>query len=169
MANLQKLAVLINDLGGYDVASDALGIDENILHYAVEGNALDRIQDAQLTSAYANLELDNEIQNEYGIDFDNIDTVADDLQTLEFFTGDIERANDIRELVADGKIDLDDVQSNYGLFADLNERHQDKLIEFIKDGGDAREFFEAYENDGDIWDIEDSDFWEWYRDTFYSD
>lgn len=169
MSLLDKLAIISNELGGMDETAELLGVDTTLIEYALEGGILTRSQQAELQRSYADFELNYQAQQDYALDLDIIDEQAETLRTAEKFINDNDLASDFRYAVSEGLITLDELENGYGLFADLPPKQTEMIINWLVDGNSASGFINAYLNDDNIWDIEDSEFWEWFRDVFYSD
>lgn len=182
MADVNKLAVLTNELGGIDEVSELLEVDEGLLAFAIEGGELTFNQDAEINQALNRFILDREARNEYSIDIDRLFGI-DDLgyttgqgfdDVLSNVSNAINDADDIntwRWAVADGRVTLDELETSSLLFKQGHSTPKviNKLVDWLVDNEHvAKTFLDLFELDGfRLDDIEDSFFWEWFRETFY--
>lgn len=168
MANRNNLAALANDFGSIESAADALGVDSNILQSAIDGEALSRNDAAELAIAYGTFEQNN--TDEY---LDEIDVVAELLTDSQNLINDIDTSNQLREAFADGNISVAELSDLFTLWGQGYMTHSNtaKIVEWLNSpDGDAAKLTELYlEEEDDFGYHEDSDFWEWFRDTFYND
>ncbi len=184
---IDKLAVLAN-LNTIDTASEILDTDVDLLLKAIEGYRLNRLEQERLRGSYSELYQDPNLQNQYNIDIDYVEREAAIL-TDSIKEVDLELAQIFRNVVSNGEIDLDTFDKGYHLLGGTLPRNQlARILESYQelaekgfyttyiDGKevhrtnkiDLNEMFEMYEADGfDIWNIEDSEFWEWFRELFY--
>jgi len=165
--DINKLAVFIGEVG-YNEAESLTGLDADLLQKAVAGESLSTYETALIDNAYSGMIL---AESDY-IDFDSIDKTASALNDALLFMDNAELADSFRESLSFGQVDFESLENNYGLFANLTQNQTEMLVDWLSDNADAdaKEFLDAYAlDDYDFWDIEDSAFWEWFRDTFYSD
>lgn len=179
--NPSKLAILVNMLDGYDEAESATGVPAELIQKAIEGEQLTGYENALLETGFNKLYL----EDDRGLDLDDLfgmrqtkfgEPTAEGTttglldKTLDFLDR-TDLQNEFRALVADGSVDLGDLETGFGLFANLTSHQAEMVLDGLRSGdADAGEMFAAYLADGmDFWNIEDSDFWEWFRDTFYDD
>jgi hypothetical protein len=116
-------------------------------------------------SRYERTQLDDYAQAE-------LEDLTETLSELIDKTDDFRNANDLREFVATDQITLSDLNDLDLLFGQGGATMyiQNTIIDWLKDGGNASSFLDLFANDGyRIDDITDSEFWAWYRETFYND
>lgn len=174
--DINKLAILANRLGGVDVVSDALDVDIDLIQKTINGEYLTNYEQALIDTAYARLELEPQIAIEYDIDTSEIDNLANELELANNFIADVQLENQFRGLVADQIIGNQDVDLSEAtsLFANLEtnrvrtilnkatELDAKQVAKFIK------KMFDSYNaDDQNIWEVEKSRFWAWFRDQFY--
>jgi hypothetical protein len=170
MADLNKLAILINQNEDLYSLADNLGIDAGIIETALtsgEGalSRNDRLELEETMSRYERTQLDDYAQAE-------LEDLTETLSELIDKTDDFRNANDLREFVATDQITLSDLNDLDLLFGQGGATMyiQNTIIDWLKDGGNASSFLDLFANDGyRIDDITDSEFWAWYRETFYND
>lgn len=180
---IDKVAILANQYG-IDGAADILNIDAEYLQGVIErGGDLDRRSQAILERGYADA-----VINYDDIDFNLLDEYATRLKwTLDFIGTEYignEYQDNFRLAVAETRVDADTAFSptnqfaGYTLFAQgLDAGHRAKINDFIAEGNDLSEMFEAYqtemENNGMIFfpvgdeRYDASLWWAWFRETFY--
>lgn len=170
--DIDKLAILANQLDGIDEVADLLNLDEDFIQYAIENNALDFQQTAELKRAISDFELDNELQFEYGLNAQEIQQHAEQLNVVHSRLASNEGIDAFRESVANNELSMDDLETAEIFFSNsyLTPNIQNAVLSWVAVGNNPKEFLEQFELDGERLDgIEDSAFWEWYRDTFYGD
>lgn len=163
--DINRLAVFVSDLG-YDEAESLTGIDADLLQKAIAGENLSAYEEALIDNGYSKAVLENDNY----VDFDGLNAVADRLDLALRFIEDVDLQDSFRESVSFGQVDLDSLDSGFGLFTQLTENQIGMLVDWLSDDDtrNAKEFFDAYINDDfDIRDVEDSEFWEWFRSVFY--
>ena len=163
--DINRLAVFVSDLG-YDEAESLTGIDADLLQKAIAGESLSAYEEALIDNGYSKAVLENDNY----VDFDGLNAVADRLDLALRFIEDVDLQDSFRESVSFGQVDLDSLDSGFGLFTQLTENQIGMLVDWLSDDDarNAKEFFDAYINDDfDIHDIEESEFWEWFRSVFY--
>lgn len=174
---LDKLAVLSN-LHTTETAAEILDTDADLLIKAIQGGALNRLEQAELTEQYYYLVRDEDLQDEYEVDIDYVEREAAVLRESLKLMDDINSMIIFRNAVADGEVSLDKLEKGYTLFGNLTRGQLGKILDaFVENQSgmlttsrkfDLDEMFDAYEGDGqDFWDIEESDFWAWFRELFY--
>jgi hypothetical protein len=180
---INRIAILANQYSVEGLA-EMLGLDTDFVNYVLEGYGLTRQQGARLQRAYSTLETeaDDGLQD---IDFDEVNMYASNLENALYFVneGDLvgdEFQNVFRQVVADGRIDIekDLAFDTYGMFANLGFNHKYKVFNWLAEGNDPAEMFEAYLTDmrekGTIWFekgnplFDESYWWAWFRETFYA-
>lgn len=181
---VDRIAVLANVIGIDDVA-DELETNQDIIDNLLQGGRLNYLSAREIESGYENLNPDE-------IDLDYVEREAAVLQdTLKAI--DISLANIFRQAVINGDVNLDEIwERGHSLLGSVltQGRQLDKILEsyqeYIETGSypcwnaeqqkflrktdkiDLNEMFAAYEADEhEIWDIEDSEFWAWFRELFY--
>lgn len=186
---INKLAIIANEYG-IDGAANILNIDENLLDYALRGNILTRQQQGRLEVAYGSVMAEDEPE----IDIEKVEDLGKSLQQAvkwvneERFHGD-ELKDSFRYLVSRGQVSEEDLidrgnktavgnLASYAIFAEgITPKIKNMIINYFVDNPDETmdEFFEAYISDKQhalgIWhdpDLTNSDFWKWFRETFYS-
>lgn len=174
---LDKLSVLSN-LHTTETASEILDTDSDLLIKAIQGGTLNRLEQAELNEQYYHLVRDTELQDEYEVDIDYVEREAAVLRSALTSIDDINSIIIFRNAVADGEVSLDKLEKGVSLFGNLTRGQLGKILDaFVENKSGilatAREFdldemFDAYEDDNaDFWDIEESDFWAWFRELFY--
>jgi hypothetical protein len=161
-----KLAALANDLGGLDELADTLGIDNSILESAIKGESLTRFDSAEIDIAYANFEKNND-----ELYLASIDDTADLLNDSGMLTGSITVSDNLREAFAENRISEQQLGELYTLWGNLTAFQSENVAAWLNSGGGNAELLaNLYTNEEDLFgNYEDSDFWEWFRDTFYND
>lgn len=173
--DVNKLAILTNQLGGYDQTENVIGVDAELIQRAVAGESLTPMETAEIETGFNQLYLDPDLAFENNIEVHELEGLASDLAFTTQFLYDADFANTFREGVANDTIDPETLDEGGPLFANLTRLQTERIAELIgSDEGDKREqvalMFDAYLADhGDIWDVDESAFWEWYRETFYKD
>lgn len=212
-----KLAILINQLGGYDETERVIGVDAELLQGAIQGEQLNHFETDAIDTAFGKLLRHPELAAENGIDFAELFGTSDydkgltsDLDLAIDRLYDVGDGNIFREKVADGLVDIDDLNLYFGLFNNLapGDNQRGKIIEYLRADSEyydaerdlarrrhsgkslryqleaideeqeqaelevsdgLKEMLEAYvATGGNIWKDE-SEFWEWFRETFYGD
>lgn len=175
-----KLAVLINQLGGYDEAESLINVDADTLYKAVSGERLTRQETAQVETGYNQLILDTELADEAGIDLTEIDETSENLDRAKSFFYDAELASKLNEAVGNGDIDLDLINSGGGnMFANFPPKMLNRISTLLDEnkGDKVNELFQGYINDYragvPFWRQDqlkaDSEFWEIWRELFYNE
>lgn len=182
MADLNKLAILTNELGGIDEVAELLETDEDLLQFAIEGGGVTFAQDAEINRALNNFILDKDSQDEYQIDIEKLFGINDNgystgagydnaLEDVSSAINDQDDINLFRWAVADGRVELDELATSSLLFKQGHSTPNviDKIVSWlVEDAHNAKEFLDLFELDGfNIQDVQDSFFWEWFRETFY--
>lgn len=163
--NVNKLAVFVNQAGGIDSAANIIGIEPELLQRAIENQDLNVFETAEIETAFNQLYLEPELAFENDIDLDELENAASELDLIDIFIDNENLISDFKQLYANGEIDNLDAFKE--MAANLNTRFLEATIEWIKQGNDASELFDNYETGGNFWDLDDSEFWAWYRETFY--
>lgn len=180
-----KLAILTNELGGYDEAGERLGVDADLVQRAVEGGRLNNFEVAEIDKGFASLydagadNADLDLLYLFGIaDAPGQRGLTDSVYHAESAFYNPERENLFRAAFAEDRITQDDLYDAVDFFNDgyLTEKIQDKILTWLSEDDEngephtAKEFLDAYRADGkDLFreDLEESAFWEWFRETFY--
>lgn len=178
-----RVAILANEYGIENTA-EMLGLDTDFVDNILQGFIPTIKQSAQLEHAYTGLQLEND-----EINFAEVEHYANNLEQAMIFANEVDFVgtkfkDTLRYSVANQQIDIKKHLENTGaapsyfLFADgLTPAHKEKIFAFLLEGNDADEMFEAYNEDrdtfGTIWfdneqGMQESHFWKWFRDTFYS-
>lgn len=163
-----KLAALANDSGGITEASDILGIERNIYDRAILGQDLSRLDKAEIDLAYAHFE---QKEDESYLQFiDNTAELINDSVSLQGyernFTGGFMLA------VAEGQISEAQINDLYTLWGNLNNYQANVIMEkFLEDKNfNADTLTELYLEEEDLFkDYQHSEFWAYFRETFYND
>lgn len=171
-----KLAILTNQLGGYDEVERVIGVDQELVQRAVEGQQLTSIQQAEIETGFNQLYLDKELALDNGIDINAIESLSKDLSDTVNFFYDQDAENRFRQGVADGVVDANDLADGGTLFANLTSSQIDKVLSLLETDEASDEisnlfsfYLQDYYSEVDFWDVQDSLFWEWFRETFYGD
>lgn len=175
---IDKLAVLSNT-HTIDTTADVLDTDVDLLLKALQGGILNRLEKAELNEQYYHLVRDTELQNEYDVDIDNVEKNAAVLRSALTSIDDVDSIIIFRSAVADGEVSLEKLEQGVSLFGNLTRGQLSKILDAWVENQtgalttsrafDLDEMFDAYlEGDGgNFWDIEDSEFWAWFRELFY--
>lgn len=126
--NKQALAVLVNQLGGYDETEKAIGVDAELIARAVGGGQLSRLENAELETGFNQLYLEPKIANKFDIDLDDLDDLAEILNDAENKIKDAELENLLRSSVASGEIANNDIESADILFGNLTPSQRDRVL-----------------------------------------
>lgn len=170
---LDKIAVLSNILD-YEQASEILDTDEDLLLKALQGGALNRYELEEIRGQYSQVYRDSQLQDDFGIDIDNVEQKASILTDALKALDDLDSMLIFRNAVADGEVSLDKLEKGYGLFKDLTRSQAGAILDkwlqnqsgniVTTRGFDLDEMFDMYFADGgDFWNIDESLFWEWFR------
>jgi hypothetical protein len=176
---VDKIAILSNEYTIPETA-EMLGVDNDFLEFALQGNLLNTKQTAILEHAYSGLKISHDDE----IDFAELERLAEILQQAIIFVNEEryhgnELKDNFRYAVATGRVNVDEDLDKYLLFGVLAPAHKAKIMEWlVQDDEDgephtADKFFDAYSEDledaGGIWEsVSESLFWAWFRETFYS-
>lgn len=187
-----KIAVLINKLT-YDTAADILDVDDTLLDKVVTGTKLNRHERYEIEEQFSHLMRDAEVQDEYDIDTEYIESKAS-LLTHTIQEKDIDDQNVIREGIADSDIDLEKFSKAVSIFPQLNNAQLARILDTYADqkrgvttyhhkrdedtgllhkgrkmrAFDINEMFDAAAlDDYDISNVSESEFWAWFRELFY--
>lgn len=177
------VSVLASQLGGVDILADELGVSPTIIYKILRGERLtrkERLTFERAATEWEDFETEYEGNEPDRIDLDEVDDLARDLDKryLTRWTIPDERFYPIiRESIADGRLSWEDILVDdeatvapLDVFFEITVWQADKLLEYISDGGDLSEALQFYINDkaqGDWQNVEDSEFWEWFRSVFY--
>jgi len=171
--NLNILAALVNELGGYDEAAEALGVDEDLIARALSGENLTRAMNIELSGGWADLQRDAETLDLYSLDLDKIDDLVKELEHAQDALQDDKLSADLRYAYADGRITAEALESQgLDVFYDLTLYQSTKLLEWLLDADNihsAQGFVDAYlatrDRTGGIFSVDrdGSEFWEWMR------
>jgi hypothetical protein len=161
-----RVAILVNEVGGKEKYSEITGIGKQRLRATLENKQLSGSDGIKIEGS--------EIKA-----LDYIGGVFNDeaLISLDFWEQCIH--NDaltvkIRNAVADGLISIERLTEDKMFFFDIagnaSGAVMHKVIDWINAGNDGDIPLEHWSNDGfAIRDIDNSEFWEWYREIFYPD
>jgi hypothetical protein len=126
--NKQALAVLVNQLGGYDETEKAIGVDAELIARAVGGGRLSRLENAELETGFNQLYLEPKIANKFDIDLDDLDETAEILNDAENKIKDVDLENLLRSSLAEGEIETDNLESTDILFGNLTPLQRDRVL-----------------------------------------
>jgi hypothetical protein len=170
MADLNKLAVLINQHNSdISAVANAMQIDVSIIDAALNygENVLDRNDRLELEeklARYERIELSEYEQAE-------LEDYTNNLDEIESAIDDFRNGNTLRQCVAFDKIDLTDLDDFDLLMKQgvMTLSIQNRIIDWLIDNEhNATSFLDAFRNDDYRIDgITESEFWAWYRETFY--
>lgn len=179
-----KLAILTNQLGGYDETEKAIGVDAELIERAVSGEHLTHKETAQIDRGFSELyEYPTEIDLETLFGTSDYDKgLTGDLDDTERFFYDVDFSNNFRQMVAETDFDIGLLNRGGSMFANFTPKMMSDVNALIASnegnvGQEIAEMFEAYISDGEngipFWRQDqlahDSEFWEWFRETFYGD
>lgn len=155
--NIDKLAVAANLLGGFDELSNILGVDENLLEKAIGGFTLGSRQSETLTDAF------NDAIAENLIDEREVNKLTTSVQSATL-RNNTQIKDGFRLAIANGQVDLDELD-NYTTLKNLTEAQLEPLIEWLSEdvSRKASEFLDLAFS----WDVQESEFWKWFREIFY--
>ena len=176
-----ELALIAHELGGVAELAELLGVDVELLDLLFSGAELTRRQLAIIKSAYANLQISTELEDE-DIDIDYVEERAKRIDTGLRVSGlPSEDQSLLVEHVASSDIDdkflhVDGIYDIFPFLYDLTVWQMQKLTDWLRGvDGDINILLEHYLSDiekhGGIWTAQlegDSEFWRWYRETFYA-
>lgn len=149
--DLDKLAAFVNMAGGYDVASDLLGLQDYEIEFFVSGSPLSFEQENQLSRALSGFALDYEKQLDSGLDPQEVyTTYAEIISDINEKIADFHNVDAFREIVANGQItkdELDDFDTLFGQ-GDATLPVQAVIMDFLKEGGNASDFLEPFAKSG---------------------
>lgn len=128
-----RLAILSNQLGGADEAETVLNIPMELIQKSINGGYLTGYELALAQNAVNRFRLEPEIADEWGIDPDEVDTIADEMLLAGNFIADIELENKFRQLVGDNSIKQHQIEKATNLFANLETRRVRTILEGITD------------------------------------
>jgi hypothetical protein len=130
--NKQALAVLVNQLGGYDETEKAIGVDADLIVRAVSGERLSDIENAEVEDGFNKLYLKPNFAKRYDIDIPELKEITETLNLTEGKIKDVELENLFRQIVASGEIDTDDIDSANVLFADRTPSQRDQIFSIFE-------------------------------------
>lgn len=172
MADINRLAVLVNLAGDVSALANQLNLDSSIIETAIYSGAgaLSRNDDLELTekmSRFERTELDDFQKAELQDFVDNVDN-------LESVIDDFRNGDTMRAAIADNNLELTDLETAFLLFGNAYTtlNIQNKLIDFLNTDSEYNKdmFLRMFELDGyHLSDIKDSHFWALYREVFYND
>ena len=176
--------MLSNEYGIEDT-SEILDVDIDLLDRYIAGGRITPMERDNIEGGFLDMRRDTEIKDLYNINVPKLDQDSAIVhRELGYIGSDINR-DTIRLAIAEQEIDIDNFGQKGLLFRNLTDGSQlgrildgyreqqiailegkaipeDKLI-------DLDEMFEMFIADGmDIWDVEESQFWAWFREIFYS-
>lgn len=169
-----KIAVLSNQLGGLDELENVIQVPAELLQKAINGEPLTRFESEDIDSGILKLTdrgASSDIAIDNGIDINDINTLAETMDLTERIMQDSIAMEKYRQLVAMGALDATDIRDNWTIFGNLTNAQTNKVLDAAinSDRPDLRAMFQAYQADeGDIFgDLEESEFWAWFREMFY--
>lgn len=146
--DINKLAVLTNQLGGYDEVENIINVPADLIAKAVAGDRLSNFEIAEIDAGFTRLYRDKELAEDYGLDLewlfgiDEFDKgITGDLDLALHAISDVQDEKIFRQQFANGYIDVDDLSDAYGLFNNLEAGYNQRgrIIEYLT--ADA-EYFE---------------------------
>lgn len=171
--NRNIIAILANELGGYDEAAEALGVSEDLIAYAIEGGELSEDLRLALEGGWADLRRDAQALELYGLNISEIRHLDDELSRVQDAVQDINLIHDLRFAYAENRITRETLESQgLDVFNDLTLYQSQRLIEWLLDEDNAHTaqgFADAYlatrDRVGGIFSVDrnGSEFWEWMR------
>lgn len=171
MADINKLAVLTNLAGGdLNGLANEMQIDAQILETALQFGESgltrnDKLELDEKLARYERLELDEYAQAE-------IEDYTEKVNDLEDRFNNSEHINDIRQALITDKITLEDIENMELLSGQggFTLHIENTIMQWLNDeSNNAKTFLDLFAQDGYRIDVRDSEFWEWYRNTFYND
>src|ERR1035437_576871 len=179
---VDKAAILANMLGSIDDVSEVLDTGVDILDKYVSGGQLNIYEGAEVDRGYSDLILSRDLQDEFGIDIKEVERLGKFLTGAIDVIEDVNYQNDFRRAVANGEIDLElGVRHARQLMANLSPSQNYRLFQGYNEDGISpaskaacrkfnwNEAFEAFElDDYGFGDVQESEFWAWFRELFYS-
>lgn len=190
--DLSRLAVYVNLLGINEVSA-LTGVSQTTLKKALadkliikptssaKNKKMIRREIAQVTSAISDLDMmadsvfpateaDNKGTFDYDFTLDEVDQFTDKVDLTRRLVDDYDNFAKIRDVVAyDKDLDLNTFEQGMQVFGDLTRSQMARITSALADGElDLTEGFDAYFRDGmDIFDdVEDSEFWNWFRELY---
>lgn len=169
-----RVAALSGLLGSLDDAADILDTDFELIEKVVLSLPLNILEIAEINEQYFHLFRDTETQTDFDIDINEVERraaiVSDTIKNID----DIDVSRILRQIIAENEIDWGAFENGSHRFRDFT-RHQAKMIlqEWLERHGtneelDLTEAFVLLANDGNkFYDMEDSEFWAWFREIFY--
>ncbi len=179
---IDEITVLSN-LYGIDEASEILDVDVNSIDDLLSGFKLNRLQQDEIEGGWLDVRRDKNLIQEYDIDIPYIDKQSAIIKAALDSIETVDNKNIFRKAVAEQDLDLDKIDEGRLLFKNLTNGQLGKILEAwseqqqrIADTGietddaiNLNDMFDSFFDDGaDFWDIEESMFWAWFREIFYS-
>lgn len=176
---VDRLSILVGELD-YENAAEILATSEDLIQKAIEGNRLNMLEDAELNEGYSHLLRDRQLQDDFDINSNTIEHRAQVLARI-LAQRDADISLNLRTAIADGDIDLEKIDQWQIPIRELTNTQLSKILDAWFDNQSGNnlvtnkaftfdEMFEAMElDDWDIitQDLEDSEFWAWFRELFY--
>lgn len=163
MTRNELIALVIEE--GIDGASDLLGLSEDAIERAIY-NDLDRREQAVFDREFASFQIDADEKT-----LDKLDEISSRVDRLEQFSGN-NNWDHVRDLLVSNEITENDITAFEHLTANLTEAQLDRVLTFIdenEEGFSVLEMLYGADEEGYDFYSEDAAFWEWFRETFYSD
>lgn len=173
--DINQLAILVNKLGGYDETQKVIKVDSEVIERAITGERLSRFEQAELENGVNQLYLKPTLAEKNNIDLEEIEDFTTHLQHITDRLHNVDFESQLRASVANDLITPDELDVGAELFINLSPSQQDLVSDILASGDPEtigemlQSFFEDHANGGGFWDIENSAFWEWFRETFYGD
>jgi|CXWL01.1.fsa_nt_gi hypothetical protein len=174
---LSELTIITTRSGGYEESAELLDIDADLIERAITGKSLSRLEKLEIDQAVAGYISNLDNPN----DANDLLSTAGTLTASEAFISDNDNSILLRTALVEGLIEQSDLEQGYSLFANLSQGQQGNIFGILQDGidgghkekesaiKDLREMFDGYyADDMDInGDVNESAFWEWFREVFY--
>lgn len=183
MIDASWVSVLASQVGGVEILADEFGINADIIYKILRGEKLtrkERLIFERAATEWEDFEVDYEGDAEDRIDLDEVDQLTrhlDERYLTKWTIPDERFYPVIRESIADGRLSWEDLLVDRGatvapldVFFEITVWQANKLLEYIADGNDLSDALQYYINDkeqGDWQNVEDSEFWDWFRAVFY--
>lgn len=150
---------------GLEGTAERLQLDQDIVERAAYGEA-SRLELAEIDRGFADYEIWELKSGERG-ELSQLEAVARDVAKLEFFSSD--NWNTLRDMIVNGEVVTDQFEIFEHLSANLTSAQMDLVLDQVAENG--ADFLDILFEDGfEGYDFfADTEFWDWFRETFYSD
>lgn len=176
-----EIAVLANIAGGIDEAADILDVDVEWLVNLFLGGNLNRMQERELEGQYRDFARDVNAHELFDIDIDYVEQEAAIVKETRRLIDDVESGDILRQAIAESNLTLEKLNKGFTLFDNLTRSQTGKILDaWVEQQGLYYDFgieptfslddmFDVYGDDNNnFWDMEESEFWAWFRELFYS-